>query len=294
MIQSRCLSRAITLLAVLATCPALPALAAEPDSAARYAQEMAEHHRGDRPVPSPAATAAPRADVTANPVTYARIDGKEVKGYLAAPRGAARDVPGIIVIHEWWGLNDNIRAMTRRLAALGLRALAVDLYQGEVATTPPGAQKLMRASLENPGRGKENLRRAYEYLKAKGSARIGVIGWCFGGGWSLQTALLYPHDLAAAVIYYGRLVTDPAALKGLEVPIQGHFGSLDTLNSKATIERFKDELEAQGTPVEVYMYPGAGHAFANPSGTRYNAKAADLAWSRTVRFLRARLLKSAP
>lgn len=293
MIRSRFLVKVIVVLACCATFPALPGLAAKADSAASYAQEMAEHHRGDRPVPSPAVTENVPTDVSATSVSYARIDGKKVEGYLAVPKDAARDIPGIIVIHEWWGLNDNIRAMTRRLAALGLRALAVDLYQGEVATTPPAAQKLMRDSLENPDRAKSNLRQAYEYLRRKGSPRIGVIGWCFGGGWSLQTALLYPRDLAAAIIYYGRLVTDPATLKGLKVPIQGHFGALDTLNSKATIERFQKELEAQGTPVETYIYPGAGHAFANPSGTRYNAKAADAAWSRSVRFLRNHLIRPA-
>jgi len=266
---------------------------ADEGDAARYAEAMAAHHRGDRPVASPAVAVEHGEGVRAHPVVYGHRDGAKIEGYLAEPTAAGKNTPGIIVIHEWWGLNDNNRAMTRKLSALGLRALAVDLYHGKVATTPAAAEALMRGALEAPGEAKDNLRQAYQYLAAQGSRRIGVIGWCFGGGWALQTALLYPRDLAAAIIYYGRLVTDPAALKGLKVPIQGHFGSLDTLNSRATIERFQKELKAQGTPVEVYIYPGAGHAFANPSGTRYNAKAADAAWSRSVKFLRNYLLRPA-
>src|SRR5690606_37348723 len=113
-------------------------------------------------------------------------------GFLAMPADAAEPLPGVIVIHEWWGLNDNIKAMTRRLAGEGYVALAVDLYGGATAATPEQAQSLMAAMLADPDAARHNLQQAYDYLdKYAFAPRIASIGWCLGGGWSLQTALLY-------------------------------------------------------------------------------------------------------
>lgn len=248
-----------------------------------FEARMAEEHAGDRPVASGAAQESPARAVDTDTVHYATVEGRRVTGYLAEPASAADSLPGLVVIHEWWGLNDNIRSMTRRLAGEGYRALAVDLYGGAVASTSDSARTL--TSRVVGGEARANLRQAHEWLTERESPRVASIGWCFGGGWSLQTALELPSALDAAVVYYGRLVTEPERLAALEMPLQGHFGADDGSIPVEQVRRFEAVLDSLGTPAEMYVYEGAGHAFANPSGTRYAPGAARQAWRRTVRFL---------
>ncbi len=256
-------------------------------------QKMAAEHKGDRPTPTAAARTAPSSPVTGEDVVYGEVAGQKLHGFLAKPKGATGPLPSILVIHEWWGLNDNIRDMARRLAGEGYEALAVDLYNGAKADTPDEATKLMQATLKNASAGEENLRQAYRYLTAEQhSPRVGVIGWCFGGGWSLATALLLPDKIAATVIYYGRLETDPAKLKTLQMPILGFFGGLDQSIPAATIQQFESTLKGLGKSVETHIYPNAKHAFANASGGSYQPEAANDAWKRTVAFLAANLKKT--
>jgi carboxymethylenebutenolidase len=262
-----------------------PALAADQESAAATARE----HRGDRPEPSPAATAEPAAAVTGDPVIYTAGDGRTVTGYLARPTATDHPLPGLLVIHEWWGLNDNVRAMTRRLAAEGYVALAVDLYGGEVADTPEAARALMGSV--DPQRALQNLEGAREHLAARLGAtgdrddRIGVIGWCFGGGWSLRAALAMGNEIDAAVVYYGQPVTDRVELAKLRAPLLGLFGAEDGSIPVAAVRGLESTLRGLGKQVEIHVYDGAGHAFANPSGTRYVPEAAEAAWRETVAFL---------
>lgn len=279
---------ALTLVTAVWACGGPPRDAAAADgSAARYEDSLASEHAGDEPQASPAARVQPRRPVKASEVVYGSPGGKELRGYLAVPEDASDTIPGLIVIHEWWGLNDNIRSMARQLAGEGYAALAVDLYGGKVGDTPEEARKLVQAVDQDAARA--NLRAAYRYLEGRGAPRIGVIGWCFGGGWSLQTALLFPDSLDAAVIYYGHLVTDPKALADLEVPIEGHFGAEDSSIPVKDVHRFGEILDSLGVTEHLYVYQGAGHAFANPSGTRYVKAAADTAWTRTLDFLRKHL-----
>lgn len=252
---------------------------------------MAELHRDDMPIASPAAKdVAPNA-VTTEEVTYGTLDGIPFNGYLAKPADVSSPLPGLIVIQEWWGLNDNIRTMTRRLAAEGYTALAVDLYDGEVAENRDQAKTLVQAAIQNSERLTQNVVAAYGYLTdEQQSPTVGTIGWCFGGTWSLNTALALPTELDATVIYYGgQISTDPATLEPLQMPIQGHFGALDSSPSPETVQAFETALTDLGKETEIYVYEGANHAFANPSGTRYNAEAADLAWQRTTAFLKQHL-----
>jgi carboxymethylenebutenolidase len=244
---------------------------------------MSEEHEGDRPVAAAAADGETPQAVEGREVQYASVGEQEVTGYLATPEGASDDVPGVIVIHEWWGLNDNIRAMAEKLAGEGYAALAVDLYHGESATTSDGAMELVRSVDEQQA--KDNLRQAYDFLEERGAPRIGAIGWCFGGGWSLQTALLHPKELDADVIYYGRLVTTPDVLAALEMPIMGHFGAEDSSIPPDAARAFERTLDQVGVTNHIYVYEGAGHAFANPSGERYQPEAAKQAWERTRSFL---------
>ena len=245
---------------------------------------MAQEHKHDKPVATQAAKEEPARPVDAEEVTYVQIGGKPVRGYYAKPKGARGDLPGLIVIHEWWGLNDNIRAMTRRLAGEGYQALAVDLFGGAVADNPDAAMKQVNNVLQNTGPAEENLRRAAAYLENKGAKKLGVIGWCFGGGWSLATAMLMPDKIDATVLYYGRLETDPKKLSAIKSPILGIFGAADSSIPIAGVRQFEDALKKLGKPVEIKIYEGAGHAFANSSGGNYRPDAAKDAWQRTTAF----------
>ncbi len=249
-------------------------------------ERMAQEHRHDKPVATAAATTPPVQEVTGEDVVYATVAGKPVEGYLARPKSAKGPLPGIIVIQEWWGLNDNVRQMAKRLAGEGYTALAVDLYGGQVADTPDKAMELMKASMGRTSELEENLRQAYGYLEMKQKApKTGVIGWCFGGGWSLQTALLLSDKIDATVIYYGRLETDKAKLGKLSMPVIGFFGGKDQGIPVAGVRAFEAAMKELGKPVEIHVYDDANHAFANPSGGNYNEAAAKDAWQRTIAFL---------
>ncbi len=264
-------------------------------AAEEYAGRMAREHAGETPTPTGIVRPAAIPVVTET-VTYGVVDGKEVTGYMAAPANAdsvaaahgleaGAGLPGVIVIHEWWGLNDNIRKMAERIAGEGYRALAVDLYGGEVAADPAKARELMSAAMKNPEAATANLTSAYAYLtNAKHAGRVASIGWCFGGGMSLQAGLALPTELDGVVIYYGRLVTDPERLATLEMPIIGFFGGQDQGIPVETVRLFEKTLKELGKDVQIYIYEDAGHAFANPSGARYNAAAATDAWEKTVAF----------
>jgi carboxymethylenebutenolidase len=255
------------------------------NTASEYAEDMAEAHENDTAEPS-GMVAGTTADLRTEMVEYGMVNGQPVTGYLAEPANSDDPLPGIIVIHEWWGLNDNIKNMTEQLAAEGYTALAVDLYGGEVADTPDGAMALIRQATENSEAARTNLMSAFAYLdNQEGAPRVASIGWCFGGGMSLNAALALPADLDAAVIYYGRLNTDPAALSTLQMPILGFFGAEDQSIPVADVEAFEDQMEELDKSVEIHVYEGAGHAFANPSGTNYVEEAAQDSWARTKAFL---------
>jgi carboxymethylenebutenolidase len=203
--------------------------------------------------------------------------------YLSLPEGEP-PFPAVVVIQEWWGLNDNIRHWTDRLAADGYAALAVDLYDGVVATTREKAYETM--SSVKPERAYEILAAAHAFLAEDERVRAtkrGCIGWCFGGGWSLNHAIATP-DLDAAVIYYGRLVEDPEELGKIGARVLGVFGNLDEGIPPASVDAFEKGLAAAGVPHEIHRYD-AHHAFANPSSARYDAEAAEAAWAEVRRFL---------
>ncbi len=264
--------------------PMLLVAACTSDSTGDYASEMREQHDGDTPTAT-GATDADTSGVVGERVAYAMADGEPTTGYLARPEGVEAGLPGVIVIQEWWGLNDNIEAMARRLAAQGYVALAVDLYDGEVATTPDGAMAAMQSAMGREDELTANLRQAYDYLTDElGAPRVGVIGWCFGGMWSLRTALALPDGIDATVIYYGRPVTDADQLAALSMPVLAFFGGADESIPQDTVAAFDAALTEAGVAHEVEVYPGAAHAFANPSGQAYDAEAAEDAWARTTAF----------
>lgn len=254
-------------------------------------ERLAAEHEGDKPTATPIAIAKPSVLVTGQAITYATIEGQPVTGYLAQPSNPNSDtLPAILSIHEWWGLNQNIEAMTRRLAGEGYTVLALDLYDGQVATDPSSARQLLRAVMDNPERAQNNILQAANFLETELNApKIGSIGWCFGGTWSLRTGLLLSSDLDALAIYYGQLILEPEALDGLEVPIIGFFGEEDSSIPISDVRTFESVLETTGQTAEITLYPNVGHAFANPSGQNYDAAAAEDAWEKTIAFFNTHL-----
>ncbi|MEM9949747.1 MAG: dienelactone hydrolase family protein, partial [Cyanobacteria bacterium P01_D01_bin.36] len=258
------------------------------------ADPLLTEHDGDKPTPTPIAVAEPAVPVTAQTVTYASVDGQDITGYLAQPETpASENLPAIITIHEWWGLNENIEAMARRLAGEGYTVLAVDLYGGEVATEPENARELMRGVMDEPGPAQDNLFQASEFLKNEYNATaLGSIGWCFGGNWSLRTGLLLSSELDAMAIYYGQLILAPEALDALDMPIIGFFGEDDSSIAVDDVNNFEQVLNDLGKDADINLYPGVGHAFANPSGQNYDAAAAEDAWDKTTAFFQENLQSS--
>lgn len=281
-------SSGLLLLLGLSFAPALMAMSDQ-----QYLLAMTAMHMNDKPVASPATYPEPAQPVRHRKVVYATVNGNPVHGYLAEPLHAKGPLPAIIVIHEWWGLNDNIRSMANQLAGEGYVALAVDLYHGRNATTSAQAISLMKGVFADKTAARSNLRQAYAYLHDYEHApRVGVIGWCFGGGWSLQTALMLPDKINAVVMYYGEPVDNVAKLSRLKMPLIGFFGEQDKGITVQDVRAFQKALKAAKVNAEIHEYPGAGHAFANPSSERYRSKAAADAWKRTLAFF-ARYLKPA-
>jgi len=227
---------------------------------------------------------------TSKDVSYKSGDDT-VHGLIYTPAGKG-PFPAIIVIHEWWGLNDWVKEQASKLADEGYVALAVDLYRGKVATTSDEAHELMRGVPED--RSQRDLHAAFTYLQSQSNVkkdRIGAIGWCMGGGYSLDVALEEP-ELAADVINYGHLATDAAALKKINAPILGLFGAQDRGITPDDVKKFKGQLDQLGKKNDITIYPDAGHAFENPNNKDgYRPKDAADAWDKTVKFLAANLKK---
>lgn len=212
----------------------------------------------------------------------------DVIGYLAKPV-VKNNYPGVIMIHEWWGLNDHIKRTARELASEGYVVLAVDLYYGEVAANPDRAREL--SSSLDQDKAIQNMKSAVAYLQTRENTRkLASLGWCFGGGQSLQLALS-GERLDATIIYYGNLITEESKLSSIKWPVQGIFGEEDTVIPIETVKEFKSVLEQLEIENEIYIYPAVGHAFANPTGTNYSPNEAEDAWEKTITFLSKHLKK---
>ncbi len=205
-----------------------------------------------------------------------------VKGFLAKPDDSGI-YPGIIMIHEWWGLNDNIKQTAKDLAAEGFIVLAVDLYGTEAATTTDKARQLVSSyNLEN---GIANMNGAVAYLEENYNIeKVASIGWCFGGAQSLNLALNNP-EMDATVIYYGRLTSDQLQLSKINWPVLGIFAELDQGIPPSSVNAFESSLNELGISNEIHIYPGVDHAFANPSGANYAPQEMQDAWKKTLSFL---------
>ncbi|MGE5110051.1 MAG: dienelactone hydrolase family protein [Acidobacteriaceae bacterium] len=226
--------------------------------------------------------------VTQKNVTY-KSGNETVNAVLYTPDGNG-PFPALIVIHEWWGLNDWVKEQAQKLAENGYETLAIDLYRGKVATTPEEAHEIMRGVPED--RANRDLLAAYDYLAAQANVnknKIGAIGWCMGGGYALDLALAQPK-LAVTVINYGHLATDDAQLKKIDAKILGIFGEQDRGIPPDSVKAFEQQLKKLGKSVETKIYPDAGHAFENPNNkSGYRADDAQDAWKLTLDFLNKNL-----
>ncbi|MCG3120535.1 MAG: Carboxymethylenebutenolidase [bacterium] len=212
-----------------------------------------------------------------------------VTGFIAYPEGKG-PFPAVILIHEWWGLNDWMKENAKKFADEGYIALAIDLYRGQVAADPDAAHELMRGLPED--RATRDLQAAFAYLVSRNDVqhdKIGSVGWCMGGGYSLQAALNIP-ELAAGVINYGRLVTDTELIDKINCPLLGIFGAKDRGIPVKDIEIFKTACKKAEKDITVQIYQNSGHAFINENNPKaYNAKDAKNAWEKTFSFLEKNL-----
>ena len=210
---------------------------------------------------------------------------ESIGGFLATPDKPGH-YPALVVIHEWWGLTDWVKAQAQKLAEQGYIALAVDLYRGKVTSDPEEAHELMRGLPQD--RAVSDLKAAFVYLHTRQDVdrdHVGAIGWCMGGGLALQLAIHEPR-LAACVVNYGALPTDPNDLQQIFAPILGNFGAEDRGITPNDVQQFQKTMEGMKRRVDIKIYDGAGHAFENSTNTAgYRPEAAADAWARTVAFL---------
>jgi carboxymethylenebutenolidase len=217
--------------------------------------------------------------------TVSYKSGEEtVSGYLAVPEGGGKH-PAIVVIHEWWGLNDWVKEQAQKYAEQGYVALAVDLYRGKVAANPDDAHILMRGLPDD--RGMRDLEAAFAYLSSRpdvNPAKIGSIGWCMGGSWSIKLAVDQPQ-LAACVVNYGWLPSDPGLIAKIKAPVLGNFGAEDQGIPPKDVKAFETAMKSGGKTADVKIYDGAGHAFENPNNKEgYRPQAAADAMQRSAGF----------
>jgi carboxymethylenebutenolidase len=216
-----------------------------------------------------------------------RANGRMTPGYLNTHAGTG---PGLIVIQEWWGLVDHIKQLADRFAAEGFVALAPDLFHGKQTKSPDEAGKMLMAL--NIAGAAADLRGAADHLLGLPSVqpkKVGTVGFCMGGQLALFAAQEYPDRISAAVDFYGihpKVPIDPAKLR---VPVLGHFGRADQSVKEADARALAARCNAAGATFEAHFYD-AGHAFFNDSRPQvFDAPSADLAWQRTLAFLRAHL-----
>jgi carboxymethylenebutenolidase len=214
-----------------------------------------------------------------------RSGDETLSAYLAVPDSGAPH-PALVVIHEWWGLNDWVKEQAQKFAEQGYMALAVDLYRGKVAYDPNLAYELSRGLPQDQAM--RDLKAAFDYLASRPDVRhdkIGSVGWCMGGGFSLLLAVHEPK-LAACVVNYGSLPTDKDEIQRIQAPVLGNFGADDRGIPPSAVEAFEGAMKAAQKSIDVKIYDGAGHAFENPNNKLgYREAAANDAWARTLVFL---------
>ena len=225
-------------------------------------------------------------------IEYKRPDGQSIQGYLAEPANKA-NAPGVVVIQEWWGLDDEVKAVADRLASAGYRALVPDLYRGKLALEAKEAEHLM-GDLNFGDAAGQDIRGAVQYLKATGSKKVAVTGFCMGGALTVLSACNVP-ELDGTVVWYGYPPLEYVDAKAIRKPMMAHWALHDDFFAISGVDQLDSKLAEAGAQHEFYRYD-AKHAFANPKSDArglpplaYNDSAAKLAWDRTMEFLKKNL-----
>ena len=224
---------------------------------------------------------AQAAAATLQSVSLRTDGGHNVTATLAEP--AAAKAPTIMLVHEWWGLNDQIKSVAREFANEGYLALAIDLYGGKVASASDDARNYMKQVNHKVATDTVASWVAWLRKHERSNGKVATIGWCFGGGWSLNASLATPVD--ATVVYYGNVAKKSDQLRSLRGPVLGHFATEDKWINQNMIDGFEAAMKSAGKEFESHWYE-ANHAFANPTQARYDSADAKLAWQRTLEFLK--------
>jgi carboxymethylenebutenolidase len=221
-------------------------------------------------------------------VSYQRPDGQNVSAYLAEPSAGA-SAPGVVVIQEWWGINDQIKGVADKLAAAGYRALVPDLYRGKVALEAKEAEHLM-SELDFGDAAGQDIRGAVKHLKSSGSPTVGVTGFCMGGALTVLSAVNVP-EADAAVVWYGYPPLEFVDASKIKLPLLGHWATEDSVFPISGVDQLESKLRDASVGFEFHRYE-ARHAFANETADsknlpflKYDPAAAELAWRRTMAFL---------
>jgi len=213
-------------------------------------------------------------------ITFKRPDGKESTGYYAIP-SAGENAPGVVIIQEWWGLNDQIKGVANRLAEIQYRALVPDLYKGTVTLDVAEAEHLM-GNLDFGDAATQEIQGAVQYLK-ENSPKVAVLGFCMGGALSILTAV-HVKEANAVVCWYGIPPEEAADPSTIKIPLQGHFAQEDEFFPPIQVDALEARLKKGNVTYEIYRYQ-AKHAFGNETGDNHDPEATKLAWQRTVDFL---------
>lgn len=218
-------------------------------------------------------------------ITFKRPDGKDCVGYYAKP-AAGDKAPGIVVIQEWWGLNDQIKGVADRLAAAGYRALVPDLYRGKVTLDMAEASHMM-TGLDFKDAATQDVRGAAQYLKKDG-AKVATMGFCMGGALTILAAMYVPETDAASS-WYGLPPPEAGDPGKIRIPVQGHFALKDEFFTPASVDVLEAKLKEGKVSHEFYRYD-ANHAFGNETVANHDPASAKLAWERTLAFLKTQLV----
>lgn len=225
-------------------------------------------------------------DVVTERWPYAEVNDQLAYGYFAFPADMVAPIPAVILIHDRWGLDESTQDLTRRLAAEGYIVVAIDLFGGETAASPDSARELEIEVFENPQLAADKIRQANQFLRDTfGAPTVASIGFGFGGGWSLNTAMLLGEELSASVIYYGQVIDDQEKLTAVQAPLLGLFADGDRVITKKSVLAFEVAMQALAKEFEIEIFIDVGRGFADPRSDRYQAEAAALAWRRTLDFL---------
>jgi carboxymethylenebutenolidase len=275
-------------------CGIVLAAACNPNSSGSTVGGAASSSQGGAQSPDSGGEVIQHAVIT-DMLAYGEVDDQNVKGHFAFPEDKVGASPAIVLVHEWWGLNDDVRLLANQFAAEGFIVLAVDMFGGQTATAPGDARKLMLEVFENPEFAEENLQQARDWvLNIAGASQVAVVGYGFGGDWSLNAAIAMPDQFDAAVIFYGRVSENEQVLAGIQIPVLGFFGGADNIIPVESVKQFDIVLEKLGKDHEINIYPGAKSGFANPTSRHYYQNIAGISWRRMIEFLNQNLNSAQP